>query len=624
MVTFVHDTKDRSSLSSDFVAKLVRDRNGVLWAATWDGLSRFDSKRGTFKTYKPDAKYRGLNFYSIALSRQGTLWLGSNLGLYQFDPRSEHFKTFQHDHHDPNSISDSRVNSVSEASDGSVWIGTQNGLDQLESATFRIKHFGERNGMAGNVVSCLLEDRTGRLWMSTNKGVSSFTPASREFKNYSVTDGLPGPDLTGWNACSQSAQGEMFFGGFSGAAAFYPDQVLDQKYVPPIVLTDFRIFGLPVPVTPGSPLKAAITHATALTLLPAQNIFSIEFSALSYFNPSTNRYRYRLQPLQENWSEVSSDQRTATYTTLPPGLYTFCVQGATSRGNWSEPGVSVRIEILPPWWRTWPFAIFCLTLISILTWVGYRYRIYQITRIYALRLEGRVSERTRIARELHDTLLQSFQGLMFRLQAVRDLLPQHPSEAIPVLETALEHGDEAIDEARTAVEGLRATETTQQDLAHLVASICESLQDGHTPATPVRFRVSTQGLAKPVNPTVMHELHQIAREALCNAFKHAHARNIEAEIVYLENALALHFRDDGCGLTQELTSAGHRDKHWGLLGMRERSERVRGVLEIWTDVAAGTEVRITIPGSIAYQAPASKSKFNWLKPRRRSQGYERD
>src|ERR1700730_8693977 len=145
----------------------------------------------------------------------------------------------------------------------------------------------------------------------------------------------------------------MFFGGFGGATAFFPDKLTDSSYVPPIVLTDFRLFGTSVMPGIDSPLKIAINHTNTIRLSHKQNSFSIGYSALSYLNPPTNRYRYMLQGLDREWNEVGSDQRFATYTTLPAGTYTFRVEGATSRGPWDEPGAALRIEVLPAWWNSW-------------------------------------------------------------------------------------------------------------------------------------------------------------------------------------------------------------------------------------------------------------------------------
>ncbi|MES1256973.1 MAG: PAS domain-containing protein, partial [Acidobacteriota bacterium] len=293
-------------------------------------------------------------YHAIAEDRDGMIWVGSNLGLQRLDPASGAVTAFVHNDA-PGSVSDNRINSIYQAQDGTLWIGTQNGLDRFDPTANEFVHFSEKDGLAGNVVACILEDKSHRLWMSTNAGVSSFNANDRRFSNYSVADGLPGADLTGWGACFRSTSGEMFFGGFGGAAAFYPDRMTDSSYAPPVVLTGFRLFGSPVGIGNGSPLAESVTRSKRISLSHSQNIFSIEFSALSYLNPTANRYRYRLEGLQSQWEEVSSEQRQATYTTLPPGDYTFRVQGATSRGVWSEPGASLQIRILPAWWATWWF-----------------------------------------------------------------------------------------------------------------------------------------------------------------------------------------------------------------------------------------------------------------------------
>jgi PAS domain S-box-containing protein len=261
-----------------------------------------------------------------------------------------------------------------------MWVSTQEGLDKFDPRTGKFKTYYEQDGLPGNAVSCILEDERGRLWMSTNNGLSVFDPSRQIFKNYSVADGLPGADLTGWGACYRSSTGEMFFGGFSGGVAFYPEKVVDSPYVPPVAVTDFRLFDRPVTVGTGSPLSKSVGYTRTLSLSHDQNIFSLEFSALSYFNSATNRYRYRLDGLDHQWHEVGSNQRLVTYTTLPAGVYTFRVQGATSRGAWSEPGLELRVEILPPWWNTWWFRALCVTAFLGVLWVLYQVRIQQVRR----------------------------------------------------------------------------------------------------------------------------------------------------------------------------------------------------------------------------------------------------
>jgi PAS domain S-box-containing protein len=397
-----------SSSSNDILFRMFIDHTGTLWALSWDGLKRLDPAKERLTVYEfpthSDAGNSAVSPSSNALSgtwllsidedRQGTLWLGSHYsGLYRFDPATGQFTVYNSSRDDSNSLSNNRVNSTHVDHSGGIWLGTQNGLDRLDPKTGAFTVYYERDGLAGNVVGCILEDERGDLWMSTNKGISRFDPLRKTFKNYTVIDGLPGPDLTGWGACFKSPSGEMFFGGFSGATAFHPDKVVDSSYAPPIVLTNFRLSGAPVEVGAGSPLEKSITHATALTLSYEQNIFSLEFSALSYLHPATNRYRYKLEGLDRGWNEVGSDQRLATYTTLPPGDYVFRVQASSNRTVWSEPGAALRVKILPPWWRTWWFrSLMGLAFVGLI-FGGYNVRVRELER-REKRLNTLVKQRT--------------------------------------------------------------------------------------------------------------------------------------------------------------------------------------------------------------------------------------
>ena len=379
---FRHSPTDPFSLSSDNVAQLLIDHAGGLWVATFDGLDHFDPATSHFTVYKPGRQSPAQIDIAVKEDPQGALWIGTHSsGLQRFDPVTQRFTTsYKHNPDDPTSLSNNRVNSVHFDHSGTMWVGTQDGLDRFDTKTGGFKTYYEQDGLPGNLVSCILEDELGNLWMSTNNGLSAFNPSTQIFKNYSTADGLPGADLSGWGACSKGPSGEMFFGGFDGGVTFYPDKVVDSPYVPPVVLTDFRLFDRRVTVGTGSALRKSIGYTSELSLSHNQNIFSLEFSALSYFNASTNRYRYKLDGLDRQWHEVGSNQRLVTYTTLPAGSYGFRVQGATSRGAWSEPGVELRLKILPPWWRTWWFRGLGTGAFLGLLGVLYQIRIQQVRR----------------------------------------------------------------------------------------------------------------------------------------------------------------------------------------------------------------------------------------------------
>ena len=232
--------------------------------------------------------------------------------------------------------------------------------------------------MPSNAIDGILEDAAGNLWLATENGLSKFDPQAKTFKNYYTDEGLAGNAFIDSNVYFKSDQVEMFFGGHGGITAFYPERVIDNPYVPPIVLTDFRLFNNPVPVGEKSVLRKSISYTDALTLSHQQSIFSIEFSSLSYANPQRNRYRYMLEPLEKTWNEVGSNQRLVTYTTLPPGRYTFRVQGSSSSGVWNVNGVVVVLTILPPWYQTMWFRVLSGAAFLALLWAAYQWRLRQL------------------------------------------------------------------------------------------------------------------------------------------------------------------------------------------------------------------------------------------------------
>ena len=598
------------------IMRLIYDHDGNLWAAEYGGVGRYDPATGIFTMHTPDNQ-NTVEYQEIKEDSEGYLWLGAQTGLHRFDPRTGQFRIFVHHADDPASLSDNRVNSLHFDHLGNLWVGTQDGLDRFDRQTGTFKNYHERDGLAGDVVSCIQEDKRGVLWMGTNNGLSSFNPKLQTFQNFSAADGLPGQDLTGWGACNQSSSGEMFFGGFSGATAFYPDKIVNSSFVPRTVLTDFRLFDNPVPIGGESPLKESVTRTESITLSHQQNIFSIEFSALSFFNSETNRYRYRLLGLGQGWHEVASDHRTASYTTLPAGTYTFQVQGATARGPWSEPGAKLRIEILPAWYETLWFRCMCVAVFVLVLWSAYVFRLKQLQLQFHAALEARVDERTRIARELHDTLLQSFNGLLLRFQAVANLLPARPEEAKQRIDSAIEQASEAITEGRDAVHELRSGALPSVNLGQAIGNFGKELLGAPGAEPGPELSIQVEGTPQPLNPMVRDEAYRIGIEALRNAVRHADARQIEVDIQYGEHHLRLRIRDDGKGIDPIILARDHKTGHWGLHGMRERATLIGANFEVWSQPGSGTEIELNIPAASAY-AKSPASRLNILSRLKRS------
>ncbi len=606
--TYRHDAADPSSLSSNIVPSLLIDHSGVLWASTWDGLDRFDSKTNRFTVYRPDLEEVPL-YMGITEDSHGVLWIGTDAnGVQRFDPATNQFSLYAHDVANQATVSDSRVNSVFVDHAGGMWLATQNGLDKFDPASGVAQPFYERDGLSGNVVACIREDGEGKLWMSTNKGISSFDPRSRSFRNYFTADGLPGPDLTAWPTCFKSPDGEMFFGGFSGGVAFYPNQITETTWTPPVVLTDLRVLGHGVGVGQKSPLKKVITQSNEVVLNHNQTMLSLEFSALSYLNPSSTRYRYKLDGLDTDWNQTGSNQRVVTYTSLPAGKFTFRVQAATGHGAWSEPGVTLLIQILPAWWNTWWFRCLYVSLLLLLASLLYWYRVHQLTQQYSIRLEDRVGERTRIARDLHDTLLQGFHGLMLRFQVATGMIPEG-SKARSVLEDALDRADILLSASRDRIRDLRHETGPVTPLAEALAEAGREFQKD----SPIAFGVIVTGVQRELDSMIRDELFLIGREAIVNSFCHSQGSRIEVEVDFDRSAVRLRIRDNGRGIPEDTLRAGGSVGHWGLSGMRERAEKMGARFRLWNRSGAGTEVDVTVPGAIAYGDRRGSSVGYWLK-----------
>jgi ligand-binding sensor domain-containing protein/signal transduction histidine kinase len=599
MRVFRHRRDDPRSLSNDYVAALLVDRQGRLWAATDSGLSRYDEKTEQFQSFTPDEK-RPARYHSIAEGPNGALWLASSeFGLHRFRPSTGEFTEFHFKPGDSGALSHDHVYSVYADKSGTIWAATFAGLDKFNPAKADFTHYDARNGLPTNTALGVLEDAGGYLWISTPDGLARFDPRTATGVGYYAADGLPTDMFNTLVVAVKSGSGEMFFGSYDGLTAFFPEQVIEHRSVPPVVLTNFRLFGEPVRLGKGT-LKRPI-WSTNLLELPQRSIFSFDFSALSYVDPSRTRYRFRLEGLESKWNETDSSHRIATYTTLPVGYYTLQVQARTSRGDWSENGVTLNIRILPPWYGTWWFRSLGAVSFFALICLFYRLRLHQIAREFSARIEERVYERTRIARELHDTLLQSVQGLMFSFQAARNFLPERSEEAARALDDAISQGDEAIAESRDAIQGLRANPSGESNLESLLTAEANQLarssgQDGKPPD----FRTILEGARQPLSPLFQDEVYRIAREILRNAFRHAHASRIEAEIAYDRQFFRLRIRDNGNGIDRKVLEEGARQGHWGLAGIRERAKQIGARLKLWSELGAGTEAELTVPARIAY------------------------
>ena len=284
---------------------------------------------------------------------------------------------------DSNSLSNNCILTIYEDRSGSLWVGTGGGgvnkliRDGKNSHNARFVRYSEEDGLANDFVYGILEDDQGHLWLSTNRGFSKFNPKTETFKNYDERDGLQSNEFNG-GAYYKNRSGKMFFGGINGFNAFYPDNVLDNPYVPSISVTDFQIFNKPVSIGEHSPLKKHITETAEIGLSYAQNIFSFEIAALDYTTPDKNQYKYMMEGFDKDWIFTDADNRIVTYMNLDPGEYVFRVRGSNNDAIWNEEGTSIRIIITPPIWETWWLRVLVALGAIGLAFVGYQNRLRHV------------------------------------------------------------------------------------------------------------------------------------------------------------------------------------------------------------------------------------------------------
>jgi signal transduction histidine kinase/ligand-binding sensor domain-containing protein len=390
-----------NSLPSSTVTT-YKDKKGNLWLTTWGGgLCYYNIREKTFRFYRHNEKDEtsiGNDYVTnVYEDREGWLWVSTVSGLNVLLPGQTGFIRYQSNPEDPGSLPSSYIEPILEDSAGNLWLGTKVGLSCFRKATGTFAHFTEKHGLASNVVQSILMDKKGNLWLGTNKGISRFDPVAQTFRNYDVTDGLQGNEFR-LQCAYQTEDGEMFFGGSNGLNSFYPEDIADNPFMPPVYLTEFEIFNKPVNAgEKNSPLTTDISETKTLDLSYKDLVFTLEFAALNYVLPQKNQYAYKLEGFDKDWNFIGS-RRRATYTNLDPGTYTFRVIASNNDGVWNSKGVSIQIVVHPPFWATWWFSA-TMALAAAFTAYGlYRFRVKTIHAQKA-RLQLLVQQQTALLKQ---------------------------------------------------------------------------------------------------------------------------------------------------------------------------------------------------------------------------------
>jgi signal transduction histidine kinase/ligand-binding sensor domain-containing protein len=402
---FEPNSDDSTSISHQAVRVILEDRSGMMWVGTWGGgLNRFDRTTGRFTSWlmEPDTESPGDNQVGVVFEDlRNRLWVGSNNGgLYLFDRAEEAFvKSFFTD-----STETSAINDIVDGSAGRLWVAGYFGVIDFDPETGDYTSYTDADGLGHQQVKGLLRDKAGRLWASTNNGVSRFDASTKTWRNYNTADGLSQSKFES-RSFYESPTGEFYLGGAEGVEAFFPDQIQDDPRPPKVAITEIRLFGTPLEPGEDSPLKQSVVETSNLTFDYNQNEVGFAFAGLHFVRPEQNQYKYKLEPYDKDWS-VPSTQRTAHYTNLDPGDYTFSVMAANNDGVWSEEAATIGLKITPPFWGTWWFRLVGLLAIAGVIGLGFNWRTRQLAE-RSRRLEELVTQRTEELADRNTQLEQS-------------------------------------------------------------------------------------------------------------------------------------------------------------------------------------------------------------------------
>jgi signal transduction histidine kinase/ligand-binding sensor domain-containing protein len=634
--------KRDGKINEEIPTSLFQDRRGRIWAATVHGFGYFESGRFV------QVSGLGGNVHSIAEDNAENLWLANqDQGLLRVSPQGGvqqiPWTGLGHTDYgwalvaDPsrgglwigfpnggvayfadgglrasysagNGLGEGRVGDLQVDPDGTLWAATEGGLSRLK--TGRIATLGRKNGLPCDTVSWAIEDNDHSFWLYMPCGLvrvartelDAWAAAAEKDKDtkqsirptvFDSSDGVTTrPLASGYSPnVAKTSDGRLWFTGVDGVSVVDPRNIVSNKLPPPVhveqIVADHKMYSIP---------SAANGN---VRLPPRVRDLQIDYTALSLVAPEKVVFRYKLEGWDRDWQDAGT-RRQVFYSNLPPRKYTFRVKACNNSGVWNEAGTALDFAIAPAYWQTWWFRSLCVVGFLGLVIAGYQMRVHQVEQQYNALLEGRVAERTRIARDLHDTLLQSFQGMLLKLHAITYVILDRPAEAHKQLETAIDQARQAVTEGRDAIQGMRSSTLAGNDLARAINLLCDELtaQRGHNPCPAVQVQV--EGTSRDLAPLLRDDIYRISGEALRNAFLHSQATGVEVEIRYDARQFRLRIRDNGKGIDRKVLESGAREGHYGLPGMRERARLVGGKLTVWSELDSGTEIELTIPAAVAY------------------------
>lgn len=568
----------------NMVLRITEGPDGTFWVNT-SGSAPNLFKMRVPNTFAPEAAFEDRETDDVLGTKAG-IWVGDGKGVTLLKRTGS--SVF---------LSTPRPIELADDGESGIWISTSKKLIHWDGR--QSTELSDRNGLPSGPVYGAIVDHNQNLWVSTLQGaafirhdeVSGFLSGSKvrlQVETFSTVDGFQADNSPFHPRMLVAADNSVWFDNVTRAQRVDTASLVHNDVVPPVQIVNVDADRHSFEIQPVMELPARTRD------------IRIAYTALSFVVPAAIHFRYRLEGWDRTWQDAE-ERREAAYTNLPPGHYTFRVIASNNAGVWNNQGASAELVIAPAFYQTSWFLILLCASILLLSWVGFRLRLRSATRQITYALTTRLRERERISRELHDTLLQGFQGLIFRFQIVLDRLP--PTEAARrELEQALELSDQVMADGRNRVVKLR-----MGDMGHDISQSFRTLETGLRQDSTAEHAIEIQGSERGLQPVIQEELLLLWKEAAGNAFRHSRANRIVTSVAFDEAAFRLSIQDDGHGIPAAILKHG-RMNHFGLQGLRERTESIGAKLVITSNEASGTTVNVTLPAALAY-VPESRPSF---------------
>lgn len=563
---------------NNYIKSFYYDFDGNFFAATLGGgLTYYNRSTAIVKRFVhvegDENSISDSRVMPIFEDSHGILWVGTYGGLNKFNRISETFTSYKHSETDFTSISNDRIYSIYETALGDLWIGTYQGLNKYIRNTDSFEQIKVEDNLANNIIYGILEDSENNLWLRTYRGISKFNPTNKTIKNYDISNGIDEIESNGIISFKDSS-GKMFFGGPNEIIAFNPLEIHDNNFLPNVVFTELRIFNETIKVGNKEYLSKSLNEIDELRLSHKDKLFSIEFAALHYFNPSNNMYAYKLEGFSNKWTYTDSQNRIAQYTNLNPRVYYLHVIASNNNGLWNKVGRTLKITISPPFWETWWFRLLSIIFFSLIIFIGYRYKLNR-----GLEVER---TRARIARNLHDEVGGTLASIQYFVDGIRNTNLEREKNRF--LNLILQGSNEVQDKIRDITWSVNPNEDSLLKFFIKVNRYASDLFDSHNIKYTINFPRNVTN--KKIDMEKRHNLWCICKESIINTVKHSECKNVQILFKFENDILSYSISDDGIGFITE------PNKGNGIKNIMTRSDQLKAKFNIKSAINNGTKINI--------------------------------